>query len=295
MSLAQIDLNLFLVFDAIYQQRNLTRAADVLCLSQPAVSNALARLRQSLGDPLFIRSAKGMTPTPMAENIIGRVQEALQLLDSGVTEGTVFDPSTSNKIFRLSMSDLSEAIVLPKLMEVFKSQAPNAGIECYFTPRDNLEQELIKGAIDLALDVPVLLSSQISIQPLLKERYVCVVRHDHPLIGNTISLDQYLALDHIQVSSRRKGQGFEDVALHRLGRQRSVRVRVPHHQVAPFLVRDSDMVLTLPMSMAINSGLKILELPFSMAPVDWNLYWHKSADNDQTNGWIRKIVASLLS
>lgn len=293
MSLAQIDLNLFLVFDAIYQQRNLTRASDVLCMSQPAVSNALARLRKSLGDQLFIRSAKGMTPTPMAENIVGKVQEALQLLSSSVTEGTIFDPRTSDKIFRLSMNDLSEAMLLPKLMDKFEQQAPNAGIECYFTPRDSLEQELTKGAIDLALDVPVVLSSQISVQAISKERYVCAVRHDHPLVDSSISLDQYLQLDHVQVSSRRKGLGFEDVALQRLGRQRKVRVRVPHHQVAPLLVQDSNMVLTLPLGMARTTGLKVLELPFSMAPVDWNIYWHKNADMDQANLWLRNILANL--
>ena len=113
MGLSKLYLNLFVLFEAIYNKRNLTRAAEVLSITQPAVSNALARLRRTLNDPLFVSTPAGMMPTPMTENIIGRVREALQLLDSSVYEGDVFDPASSERVFRLSMSDLAEALMLP--------------------------------------------------------------------------------------------------------------------------------------------------------------------------------------
>ncbi|GAA5316733.1 MAG: LysR family transcriptional regulator [Candidatus Pelagadaptatus aseana] len=294
MSLNKVDLNLFLVFDAIYQQRNLTRAAEVLFMSQPAVSNALNRLRSSLNDKLFVRSPGGVSPTPMAENIIDQVQEALKLLDASVTEGVVFDPKSSNKVFRLSMSDLAQSMLLPELLSQINDQAPNVGLECYYIARDQLEKELASGAIDLALDVTTVLGPQTRMQPLMKERYICAVRPDHPDIGETITLDQYLKFDHVQVSSRRTGAGFEDVALQRLGRQRRVKVRVPHFQVAPQLILNSDMVLTVPKKLAQQHNLKVLELPFSLAAIDWNIYWHKSAEQDQTNLWIRNQIQQVV-
>ena len=290
MSLSKLDLNLFVVFDAIYQQRNLTRASEVLFMTQPAVSNALKRLRLTLDDPLFVRAAGGVRPTPMADNIIDRVQEALKLLNSSVNEGAQFDPLTSTKTFRLSMNDVAETLVLPRLLDAIKSKAPNISLECYYSGREELERELSGGTVDLALDVPLVSGPQICVQPLVKERYVCIVRKDHPEIGDSITLDQYLSMDHIQISSRRKGFGFEDYALQRLGRQRNVKVRVHHYHVAPKLIENSDMVLTMPLNMARQYDHKILEVPFPIAALDWSLYWHKSADQDQANIWLRKIL-----
>ena len=293
MRLSQVDLNLFIVFDAIYQQRNLTRAAEVLCITQPAVSNALGRLRTTLNDPLFVRTSQGMSPTPLAENIVGRVQEALQLLNTSVTEGEVFQPDQTDKVFRLSMNDLAEAMILPNLLEHLGEVAPSIGIECYQVNRNDVERELAAGTLDFALDGPLIADSQMCTKPLLKQRYACAVRPDHPMVGEQLTLEQYLELDHIVVSSRRKGVSYEDAALNRLGRQRKVRTRVQHYQVAPLLVERTDMALTMPMNMAQKYDLKVLELPFSLPPLDWNLFWHKSADHDQANMWMRNLLMAL--
>ncbi len=293
MRLSQVDLNLFVVFDAIYQQRNLTRAAEVLCITQPAVSNALGRLRTTLNDPLFVRTSQGMTPTPLSENIVGRVQEALQLLNTSVTEGEVFQPDQTDKVFRLSMNDLAESMILPNLLEHLQEVAPNIGVECYQVNRNDVERELAAGTLDFALDGPLIAGSQMCTKPLLRQRYACAVRKNHPLVGDSLTLDQYLQLDHIVVSSRRKGISYEDTALNRLGRQRKVRTRVPHYQVAPMIVERTDMAMTMPMNMAQKYDLKVLELPFSLPPLDWNLFWHKSADHDQANLWMRDLLMSL--
>lgn len=293
MRLNKIDLNLFVVFDAIYMQGNLTRAAEVLCITQPAVSNALARLRLIYDDALFVRTGKGMVPTPLTENIISGVQSALQLLSSSLQEGQLFDPFISEKTFRLSMNDMAEAMIMPKLLSQLQQQAPKAGIECCYVPREDIERELAAGSLDIALDAPFVAVGQMQTQALLKQRYACAVRRDHPKIGETISLDEYLALDHLQVSSRRKGRGYEDIGLNRLGRQRKIKMRVQHYQVAPLLVAQTDMALTIPISMAQNYDLKILELPYSLPALDWNIYWHKSADQDQANLWLRNLIAGL--
>jgi DNA-binding transcriptional LysR family regulator len=293
MRLNKVDLNLFVVLDAIYMQGNLTRAAEVLCITQPAVSNALARLRGIYDDALFVRTGKGMVPTPLTENIMPGVQAALQLLNASLQEAQLFDPFVSEKTFRLSMNDMAEAMIMPKLLSQLQQHAPKAGIECCYVPREEIERELAAGSLDIALDAPFIAVGQMQTQALLKQRYACAVRRDHPKIGDTISLDEYLALDHLQVSSRRKGRGYEDIGLNRLGRQRKIKMRVQHYQVAPLLVAQTDMALTVPISMAQNYDLKILELPYSLPALDWNIYWHKSADQDQANLWLRSLIAGL--
>lgn len=293
MRLNKVDLNLFVVFNAIYMQGTLTRAAEVLCITQPAVSNALGRLRLIYNDALFVRTGKGMVPTPLAENIATDIQSALQLLSNSLQEGKVFNPLVSEKTFRLSMNDMAETMMMPKLLSQLQKLAPRIGIECCYVPREDIERELAAGSLDIALDAPFVAVGQMQTQALLKQRYACVVRRDHPSIGDHISLDEYLALDHLQVSSRRKGRGYEDIELNRLGRQRKIKMRVQHYQVAPLLVAQTDMALTIPINMAKDYELKVLELPYPLPALDWNIYWHKSADQDQANRWLRDLIMNL--
>ena len=147
MRLNQVDLNLFVVFETIYAKRNLTWAAEVLCISQPAVSNALMRMRKTFNDQLFVSTPQGMVPTPVAENIAGRVGEALQLLNTSVQEADRFQPAFAKKTFRVSMNDLAEALLLPALGEILRLQAPGIRIESYFSNRRDVPQELAAGAL----------------------------------------------------------------------------------------------------------------------------------------------------
>jgi DNA-binding transcriptional LysR family regulator len=221
MRLSKVDLNLFVVFEAIYHHRNLTRAAETLCITQPAVSNALARMRKTFNDPLFISTPAGMVPTPMSENIIGRVREALQLLDASAHEGDVFDPSASERVFRVSMSDLTEALVLPALGERLQRLAPGIKIRSYYTDRNEVPTGLAFGTISLAIDAPLIADPHLSHASLGQDRYACMVRPDHPLKGNVLSMEDYLKTGHIHVSSRRKGSGYVDAELTRLGQRRN--------------------------------------------------------------------------
>jgi DNA-binding transcriptional LysR family regulator len=291
---SKMDLNLFKVFDAIYSQRNLTRAAEVLCVTQPAVSNALARMRRVFDDPLFVSTAAGMMPTPVSENIAGRVREALQLLEASTQEADVFVPAESERIFRLSMTDLTEAILLPALGEILQQRAPHMRIESYFTPRDELPAALASGKIDLAIDVPLVDDPQLRRLPLAGDRYACMLRHGHPFGADTLTLDDYLALGHIHISSRPQGYGLVDAELNRLGRRRTIQMRVQHYMVAPLIALQTDLALTAPVRLLQRYDARILKLPFAIPLVEWQCYWHRSADRDQASRWLRDQLVQLV-
>ncbi|GJH29005.1 LysR family transcriptional regulator [Caballeronia novacaledonica] len=291
----KLDLNLFVVLESIYEKRNLTRAAEALFITQPAVSNALARMRKAFDDPLFVSTSSGMVPTPFTENIIGRVREGLQLLEASATEGDVFVPATSERTFRLSMPDLTEAILLPALGEVLQQQAPGMRIESYFTPRSELSNALATGKIDFAIDAPLIDDPQLHQTRLGCDRYACMLRHDHPFAGEALTMDDYLELDHIQVSSRRQGSGIVDAELKRLGKQRRIQIRVQHYMVAPLVALRTDLALTAPTQLLERHDARMVELPFPIPSLEWHLYWHRSSEQDQASLWFRSKMVELMS
>jgi DNA-binding transcriptional LysR family regulator len=293
MRLNTVDLNLFVVLDVIYTERNLTRAAEVLCLTQPTVSNALSRLRKTLNDELFVRTPQGMVPTPMTENIIGRVRDALQLMDSSVLEGDRFDAASSERVFRLSMNDVTEALLLPELMGDLSIQAPGMSVESYYSPRRDLAMALSSGQLEMAIDIAAGAHTDLCHQTLFRERYVCAVREDHPDVGDSLTLEHYLELGHIHVSSRPRGLGLVDMQLNKMGRRRQIHLRLQHYLVVPQVVRNTELALTVPDHWAKRAGLKSLELPFELPELESHLLWHRSADGDQANRWLReRIVAT---
>ncbi|QYK12008.1 LysR family transcriptional regulator [Shewanella rhizosphaerae] len=294
MRLQNVDLNLFVVFDAIYTERNLTRAAERLCITQPAVSNALSRLRTSLNDPLFIRTPKAMMPTPVAENMIGQVREALKLLSSSMHLGDSFDPLLAEHHFQLGMFDVTEETMLPSLLAALQVHAPRLSISSYPVSREEMLKEFVSGRLDLAIDAPIVTHPDLYHHPLVTVPYVCLVRKEHPEVGDTLSLEQYLALSHVHVSSRRQGVGYVDAALNRLGKHRNIQVRTKHHQAAPKLVAETNLATTVPESLAKNTDLKVLKLPFEVEPIEWHLYWHRSADQDNANRWLREFITALM-
>ncbi len=290
----KLDLNLFVVLESIYEKRNLTRAAEALFITQPAVSNALARMRKAFDDPLFVSTSSGMVPTPFTENIIGRVREGLQLLEASATEGDVFAPAASERTFRLSMPDLTEAILLPTLGELLQQQAPGMRIESYFTPRSEVSTALATGKIDFAIDAPLIDDPQLHQTRLGRDRYACMLRHDHPFTGETLTMDDYLALGHIQVSSRRQGSGIVDAELKRLGKQRRIQMRVQHYMVAPLVALRTDLALTAPTQLLKRHDARMVDLPFPLSELEWHLYWHRSSEQDQASLWLRGKMIELM-
>lgn len=295
MQLQQVDMNLFLVLEAIYNTRNLTRAAERLHITQPAVSNALARLRRSLDDPLFTRTPSGMNPTPLTERIMPKVQQALSLLGGSLNEQRHFDPVATQKTLRLSMNDMAETLLLPRLLEQLHERAPGITVESYYVPRDQLVKELAANTLDFALDIPLATTTQLQQQRMSNDRYLCMLRADHPLAAQTsLTLEQYLQLEHIHVSSRRHGPGLVDIALNKLGRRRTVKLRVQHYQVAPLVVMRTDLALTVPASLANQHPARLFELPFQIPQMDWHLLWHKNQQDDPANKWLRSQLTELF-
>jgi DNA-binding transcriptional LysR family regulator len=294
MQLSKIDMNLFIVFDTIYSERNLTKAADVLHITQPAVSNALARLRGHFNDELFVRQSGQMVPTPLTENIIERVREALAKLQSSLNEHDAFDPGDSARTFRFSMNDTSEAYVLPRLMELLEVQAPNINVESYTVPRADMVRAFSAGELDLALDVPIISHTELINTPLATDRYVCVARAQHPRIQGKLSLDAYMSESHIHVSSRKKGGGQIDAYLGRLGLQRNIKLRIQHSRAGGPIVARTDMLLTIPQSLTRGTDLQVLELPFAIPMLDWHLYWAARHQTDRAHQWMREKVFEIF-
>ena len=290
MRLQQLDLNLFVVFDAIYRERNLTRVAKQLHITQPAVSNALNRLREQLNDPLFERAHKGMVPTPVAESMVERVREALGLLASSIEAPALFDPANSQKNFQFAMNDLAESLVLGPLLAQVNQQAPDMSVASVSLPRREIVAELASGSLDFAIDVPFLPMADLCYAPLLQQPYVCAFRAGHPALNKTLDLEHYLALRHLHVSSRRTGFGYIDNALHQLGQSRNIQLRVQHYLVAPDIVRETDLVWTLPRPLAEKFGLQVRPLPFKLPVLELQLFWHRRNDESAANQWLRRLL-----
>ena len=293
MNLNKVDLNLFIVFDAIYTEANLTRAGQIVGITQPAVSNALARLRETFNDPLFVRTAQGMVPTPMAQNIIGPVRNALQLLRVSVQESRTFNPLQANKTFRISMTDLTEAVVLLPLFQRLRRLAPNVKIESMLAKRRETTKELAAGRLDFAMDAPLNTDPQVRHVKLLEDRYVCAMRRGHPLAKDKLSVEEYLSLSHIHISSRRSGLGMVDLALGKMGQQRKIALRSQHYMMATQVIQQTDMAVTVPERFARRHDLYQVPLPVDIPPLETHIYWHESTDQDPANRWMREQMIEI--
>ena len=297
MQINRIDLNLLVAFDAIYREGGITRAADKLHLSQPAVSHALARLRELFDDPLFERDGRRMVPTPKARGLIGTVQRSLRDLQIMFNDIERFDPASREKTFTLGMRDLLEASILPVLADYLTVDAPHIDISSVRLSRPDLEAELAAGVLDAAIDVLQPVSDAIHVRRIAQDRMVVVARHNHPGIGKKITLERYLNQGHIQLSSRRSGQSFEDVELSRLGINRTIRLRCQNAYAAFRIVSETDFLLTIAENYARNLApqfnVQIVPMPLDTAAFDAYLYWHSNVDNDPGNMWLRNCVQRL--
>lgn len=295
MNLSKVDLNLFIVFDAIYTEANLTRAGQIVGITQPAVSNALARLRETFNDPLFVRTAQGMVPTPMAQNIITPVRQALQLLRVSVQESRSFNPEQATKTYRISMTDANEAVILPQLAARIRRLAPGIKIDSFLAKRRETTKELAAGRLDFAIDAPLNTDTQVRHVKLFEDRYVCVMRQGHPLTSKErLSLDDYLAQSHIHISSRRNGLGHVDLALGKMGIQRNVVLRSQHYQMAPLVLDNTDLVMTVHERFAKRHHLHFAQLPIDDVPaIETHIFWHESTDQDPANRWMREQIIEL--
>jgi DNA-binding transcriptional LysR family regulator len=302
--LSQVDLNLFVVLEAIYREGNITRAGQQLNLTQPAISHALKRLRDLLQDPLFVRQGPHMVPTPFTRNMIEQVRQALQILEVNLSQSRNFVPEDTRRNFHLSSWEYAEALILPALLQRLSLAAPGMSITTSRVKRRDLETELASGAVDLAFDIPMTMSDRIRHKWLLNEPFVVIARRGHPAITDKLDLDTYLAQRHIQVSSRRHGPSLIDVELSRRGQRREVFLRIQHNHAACMVVSRTDMLLTLPQRHAqllnaslLNQGVTTQVYPFPLQTprLEAHLYWHESVENDPANRWLREEIEKIMT
>ncbi len=291
MNLSDKDLNLFVVFDVIYTERNLTKSGEVLGITQPAVSNALSRLRENFNDELFVRTSKGMVPTPVAENMVNDIRQALDLIRNSISESESFNPKTANATFRISIGDTSEYRLLPQLIKNISYLAPGVDVESYLTPRTETPKELSAGNIDFAIDPPIHSDPNLRNKKIYQDDYVLVVNKKHPIAKKKkISLEDYLSLSHIHISKRASGLGHVDTTLNRLGLARRIALKAQHFLVAPYIIDQSNLAMTTIKSFSRGRELKVFQLPFKINPLVLHLYWHVNKDMDPANKWMRELI-----
>ncbi|NTZ85299.1 LysR family transcriptional regulator [Burkholderia metallica] len=294
-NLRQLDLNLLLVFDALMQEHNLSRAAERLHLSQPAVSNALQRLRQQLGETLFTRTARGMTPTAEAQLLYGPVRQALHLLQIGLGPQADFDLQAEHT-FHLSMNDYAHVRVLPFLLERVRRRAPQVVLSVQSDEAESIPKRLTSGVLDLAIDYLNFESDELCYQPLQEEQLVVIGRAGHPALVQGLTLAAYQDSQHVSVLSR-GGRGSPlEIVLGSAKVRRQVQLYVPHYLTIPALVAKSDLLGTVPLRLAEMFvdvySLQIAPLPLALPPIQVSMIWHKRQNAMAGLRWLREQIST---
>lgn len=303
MNFRTLDLNLLRVFDVVMSERNVTRAADRLAMSQPATSNALRRLREATQDELFVPSPSGVTPTRHAETLWPTVRAALaELRDAFETQP--FDPRLDERSFTLAMADATAAVVVPPLLRVLDAAQARSALR--FVPLATRDPRALldRGDADLTLgffpDLPAALAAEgdaatVRVERLWSCEYVCVMRRGHPLAAKrALSLDAYLSARHARVSFTGRAHDYADEALARLGREREVMITVNQFHSAACVVRQSDLLTVLPRSFVPATGfadeLTCKAMPLELPAIDVSLAWHRRHDDDPAQRWLRATL-----
>jgi DNA-binding transcriptional LysR family regulator len=241
-----VDLNLLKVFDAVMTELNITRAAARLCVSQPAIRNALARLRALHEDELFVRGAKGVTPTAKAKEIAGQIREALQLIEGTFQADDGFRPEASQRRFNVALTDLGELYFLPHIMHELATRAPGVDLVCLPDPGATLKQELRSGMVDLVWDWARIDDPDYYTELIFEDQSFCVARRGHPRITNSVTLDLFLELEHVALRPTRTHVPMIERKLETLGLERRVATAVSHVLVMPSIVARSDLIACIP-------------------------------------------------
>jgi DNA-binding transcriptional LysR family regulator len=291
-----IDLNLLVALDALLAERSVSRAAVRLRLSQPATSALLARLRELFGDPLLLRSARGMLPTPRALELLAPVKQVLDEIETIVQPPAAFDAGRAAHSFTLSASDYVEYALLPRLVDYLEHEAPGVRLGVRSIDLQLVAKQMESGEVDLCITGMQNAPAGLHLRPLYTERLVSVVRRDHPAVGASLTLDEFCSLEHIQVSV--PGSGFSthiDNALAARGRKRHARLTVPHFLLVPEIVARSDMISSLPERLARGYAkqLRIFDPPVELQKFTVGEMWHERNQRDPAQQWLRDVLAEL--
>jgi DNA-binding transcriptional LysR family regulator len=286
-----LDFNLLKALDALLDERSVTRAAERLHLTQPAVSGMLTRLRESFDDPLFVRAQRGIVPTSRALELAVPVKQLLGDIEQ-MLQPQAFDPATANVTITIASTDYALRAVVVPFLNALRAVAPN--IRVAVQPIDDLQliTQFERGEVDLALLTPESTGAMLHSETLFNERYVCVMRTHHPdATGEALTLDRFCALDHVLVSpSGGAFQGVTDQALARVGRSRRVTVSVTSFLVLPEILQASDLIAVVPRRLATNTGLVMTEPPVQISGFTKTLAWHQRTHHEPSHRWLRTLL-----
>jgi DNA-binding transcriptional LysR family regulator len=299
MNLSAMDLNLLLAFEALMEERSVTRAARRIGLSQPAMSNALGRLRRTLNDQLLWRSSDGLTPTPAAQALIGPVQAALAQLRAALEEKPAFSPAISQRTFHLLANDYAEIVLLAPLLGGLRATARRVNLRIHrprslFSPPSAAS---LSDSFDLALGFfpdPLSLDPSLHSALLWEEENVCIASARHPAIRGRLTLKQYAAAEHVAVFYKSQGPGIIDALLAEKGLVRRPAVRVPHFCSVPFIVAETDLIATVPRRLVEHFGrqlkLQVMPTPMAIPPFRLTMLWHMRLHADPAHEWLRNFI-----
>lgn len=292
-----MDMRLLTIFDEIYKTKSVTRAGQNLDLPQTSVSLALGRLRQQFNDPLFVRTSKGMEPTPHARELVKPLRQALQILQAATRQQVVFDPARSERKFRISMTDFSHLEFLPSLINRVNELAPSVQIEILRITPDTASL-LESGDSDLAVGFMPELEAGFFQQNLFQQNFACVVRKAHPRIGARMTEGLYKRESHVVVTAAGTGQELVEKTLARRGIQRNIALTLPTLPGLGNLLANTDLVATVPVRVAQTlvriAQVKLLAPPIAFPSFMIKQHWHERYQHDPANRWLRSQMADLF-
>ncbi|AJP58523.1 LysR family transcriptional regulator [Pandoraea vervacti] len=311
MDLHAVDLNLLVVFQHLYNARRVSRVAQTLGVTQPAVSNSLARLRTLFNDELFIRTSRGMLPTPMAIELAEPVAAALDALHGVFNRELAFDPATSQRAFQIAMTDIGEVHFLPKLMHALGERAPGITVSTVRNTAVNLREEMAAGQVDLAIGHLPDLTTEFFQRRLFRQKYVCMFRPGHPLdrtarsagsrkpTATPMTREDFERSEQVMVVAAGTGHGQVDDFMARAHVQRNIRLRVPHFVALADILHATDLIATVTEKFAQRSarhfGLRYVDHPIDLPDVQINLFWHARYHREPGSQWMRALLFDLFS
>ena len=285
-------MNLLVALDALLQEGSVTRAAERLGLSAPAMSHALARLREQLDDPVLVRAGRSMVPTPRADALRPRVRTLVAEAHALMSKERAFAAADLEQVFRVHATDHVLAVLGPTIDRMAAAEAPRVALRFLPNTADDAVQ-LRQGDVDLAVGIYGELPPEIRIRQLLTDRFVCVVRADHPTVGRRMTLDRFVALEHIQIAPRGRPGSYLDDMLAQRGRRRRIARQVPYFLAGLLLVAQTDYVLTvserIAAALGARLGLRTLAPPLALKPYALSLIWHPRMDGDPAHRWLRAL------
>ncbi|KVX65738.1 LysR family transcriptional regulator [Burkholderia stagnalis] len=296
MNLRSIDLNLLVILDALLTEKQVTRAGLKIGLTQPAVSNALSRLRYVFKDEILARTTLGMELTPRAQALVLPVRQIMQQIESLFESDYQFNPYTSERHFTVRMSDLTELLMLPALLRLMRLTAPHIGMDVVHLSAAKTADALEAGRLDLAISAGIAHSGTLSSQTVFQDRLVCVLSRNHPEAERPLTLERFLALDFLNVSINPVDHSLIDNQLANMNFTRRIALNVPHWLVVPNMLDALPYAVIMSERHALSlddARLVIRELPLPMEPVTWSLYWHRRYDASNAHAWLRNCIVEV--